>query len=44
VAVLARRNFAHVEQLLKTTCEAAGSQVDVRTLAVHQDSNVLRVA
>jgi homoserine kinase len=44
VAVLARRNLAHVEQLLKATCEAAGTPVDVRTLAAHQDSNVLRVA
>ena len=44
VAVLARRNFAHVERLLQATCEAAGSPVTVRTLAAHQDSNVLRVA
>lgn len=44
VAVLARRNFAHVERLLQATCEAAGSPVTVRTLAAHQDSNVLRAA
>jgi len=35
VAVLARRNFDRVERLLASTCEAAGSPVDVRTLAVH---------
>ena len=37
VAVLARRNFDRVERLLASTCEAAGSPVDVRTLAVHTD-------
>lgn len=36
VAVLARRDFARIERLLATTCEAAGSPVTVRTLAVHQ--------
>ena len=44
VAVLARREFARIERLLASTCEAAGSPVSVRTLAVHQDSNVLRFA
>jgi homoserine kinase len=44
VAVLARRDFARVERLLQATCEAAGSPVTVRTLAAHQESNVLRVA
>ena len=44
VAVLARRNFGHVERVLQTTCEAAGCPVTVRTLAAHQDSNVLRGA
>lgn len=36
VAVLARRDFARVERLLATTCEAVGSPVTVRTLAAHQ--------
>ena len=44
VAVLARRDFARVERLLQSTCEAAGSPVTVRTLAVHQSSNVMREA
>ena len=44
VAVLARRDFARVERLLQSTCEAAGSPVTVRTLAVHQSSNVMRDA
>jgi homoserine kinase len=44
VAVLARRDFARVERLLQLTCEAAGSPVTVRTLAVHQSSNVMRDA
>jgi len=44
VAVLARRNFEHVERLLQTTCEAVGAPVTVRTLAAHQNSDVLRVA
>jgi homoserine kinase len=44
VAVLARRDCARVERLLQSTCEAAGSQVTVRTLAVHQSSNVMRDA
>jgi homoserine kinase len=42
VAVLARRDFARVERLLQSTCEAAGSPVTVRTLAVHQASNAMR--
>jgi homoserine kinase len=41
VAVLARRDFARVERLLQSTCEAAGSPVTVRTLAVHQSANVM---
>ena len=40
VAVLARRDFERVERLLRATCEAAGSVVTVRTLAVHRSSNV----
>jgi homoserine kinase len=35
VAVFARRDFGRVERLLQTTCEAAGTSVTVRTLAVH---------
>lgn len=42
VAVLARRDFERVERLLQSTCEAAGSPVTVRTLAVHQPSKVMR--
>ena len=44
VAVLARRDFARVERLLQTTCEAAGSPVTVRTLAAHQPTNTMRDA
>jgi homoserine kinase len=44
VALLARRDFARVERLLQATCEAAGSPVTVRTLAVHQSSHVMRDA
>src|SRR5262249_35184505 len=44
VAALARREFARVERLLQDACEGAGATVTVRTLAVHQGSNVLRVA
>ena len=44
VAVLARRDCARVERLLQSICEAAGSPVTVRTLAVHQSSNVMRDA
>ena len=36
VAVLARRNFERVEQLLSAMYARAGLQVTVRTLAVHQ--------
>ena len=43
VAVLARRDFARIERLLSSTCEAAGSPVTVRTLAAHH-SYVLRFA
>jgi homoserine kinase len=41
VAVLARRDIARVGRLLQSTCEAAGSPVTVRALAVHQSSNVM---
>jgi homoserine kinase len=44
VAVLAKRDFARVERLLQTTCEAAGSPVTVRTLAAHQPTNTMRDA
>ena len=44
VAVLARRDFARVERLLQTTCEAAGSPVTVRTLAAHQPTTTMRDA
>lgn len=37
VAVLARRDFARVERLLESTCEAADTPATVRTLAAHQD-------
>ena len=37
VSVLARSDFARVERLLQATCEAAGTPVTVRTLAVHQE-------
>jgi homoserine kinase len=37
VAVLARRDFTRVERLLASTCDAAGSPVTVRTLAVHEE-------
>jgi homoserine kinase len=41
VAVLATRDIARVGRLLQSTCEAAGSPVTVRALAVHQSSNVM---
>ncbi len=41
VAVLARRDFARIERLLQSTCEAAGSPVTVRTLRVHQSPDVM---
>jgi homoserine kinase len=44
VAVLAKRDFARVERLLQTTCEAAGSPVTVRTLAAHQPTTMMRDA
>ena len=40
VAVLARRDFARVERLLASTCEKAGCPAVVRTLAIHQSSEV----
>jgi homoserine kinase len=38
VAVLARRDFQRLEQLLKSVYEQAGRPVTVRTLAVHQST------
>jgi homoserine kinase len=38
MAVLARRDFARLEQLLKSMYEQAGCPVTVRTLAVHQST------
>ena len=38
VAVLARREFARLEQLLKSVYERAGTAVTVRTLSVHQSA------
>jgi homoserine kinase len=40
VAVFARRDFTRVERQLQATCEAAGTPVTVRTLAVHRESAV----
>lgn len=40
VALLARREFPRLEQLLKSTYERAGSAVTVRTLVVHQSPDV----
>ena len=40
VAVLARRDFARIEQLLKSTYEQAGCPATIRTLGVHQSSDV----
>jgi homoserine kinase len=40
VAVLARRDFDRLEQLLTSTYEQAGLAVTVRTLAVHQSTEV----
>jgi homoserine kinase len=39
VALLARRDFARLEQLLKSTYERAGTAVTVRTLSVHQSAS-----
>jgi homoserine kinase len=38
VAVLVRRDFARVEQVLAAACARAGSPVTVRTLAVHHQT------
>lgn len=38
VALLARRDFARLEQLLKSIYERAGTAVTVRTLSVHQSA------
>jgi homoserine kinase len=40
VAVLARRDFGRIEQLLTSTYERAAAAVTVRTLEVHQPSEV----
>lgn len=40
VALLARRDFARIEQLLKSTYEQAGCPATIRTLGVHQSSDV----
>jgi homoserine kinase len=41
VAVLARHDLNRVAQLLESTCEQAGVPVTVRTLSVHQSSDVI---
>ena len=38
VALLARRDFARLEQLLKSIYERAGTAVTVRTLSIHQSA------
>jgi homoserine kinase len=40
VALLARRDFGRIEQLLKLTYERAGGSATVRTLSVHQSVDV----
>jgi len=44
VALVARGDFERLEQLLASTYERAGCPVTVRTLAVHQPSDVAREA
>lgn len=44
VALLARRDFARIGQLLTSTCERAGCPVKVRTLAVHQSASASSVS
>jgi homoserine kinase len=44
VALVARGDFERLEQLLASTYERAGCQVTIRTLAVHQSSDVAREA
>src|SRR5687768_3752240 len=44
VALIARRDFPRLEQLLKSTYERAGVAVTVRTLGVHQTSDVAPAA
>ena len=39
-ALLARRDFPRLEQLLRSTYEQAGCPVTVRTLGVHQSTEV----
>ena len=41
VALLARRDFMRIEHLVKTVYERAGCPATIRTLAVHQSSEVL---
>ena len=43
-ALIARRDFPRLEQLLKSTYERAGVAVTVRTLGVHQSSDVAPAA
>ena len=44
VALLARRDFGRIQQRLEEIYERAGSSVTVRTLAVHQSSQVMPAA
>ena len=44
VALLARRDFGRIQQRLEEIYERAGSAVTVRTLAVHQSSQVMPAA
>lgn len=44
VALLARRDFGRIQQRLEEIYERAGSPVTVRTLAVHQSSQVMPAA
>jgi homoserine kinase len=44
VALVARADFEHLEQLLASTYERAACPVTIRTLAVHQSSDVAREA
>jgi homoserine kinase len=44
VALIARRDFGRLEQLVASTYESGGCPVTIRTLAVHQSSGVAREA
>jgi len=44
VALLARRDFGRIQQRLEEIYERAGSTVTIRTLAVHQSSQVMPAA